>query len=279
MNALFSYYSKPALIDDKIYINNAGFIYSWGLSVSLAKKYFSKVILVTDTPGKNLLIDQLALPFDEVDCSFDTIQNYNNNLFAYPKIMAMDKQIEPFIYLEYDVYLFNEIIDIPGIIVQSVEGFTTNNNSLYVELVEALSEKGYNNTVFLNREETFDYGYNLGIIGGTDIDFIKFFCNQAKLMIDFINSNYENITPDLFKLYEQWLFALCAKDRNKNISVYLQNKKDVLQCNYAHLMQGKKSSLVLYLLKNKLRSLYPNIYSSLNKKINYDRINNLVIVN
>ncbi len=279
MNALFSYYTKPALNNEKIYVNNAAFIYSWGLSVSLAKKYFTKVILVTDTAGKKLLIDELNLPFDEVDCSFDTITNININLFMYPKIFAMDKQIEPFIYLEYDVYLFKEIINIPEIIVQSIEGFSISNNNYYNNLVNTLSEKGYNNSVFLNREESIDYGYNLGIIGGTDLDFVKFYCTQAKLMIDFINSNYNNITPEIYKLYEQWLFVLCGKDRNKNISVYLGNKRDSLQYNYTHLMQGKGSSLILYLLKNKFRLLFPETYSQLNRKLNETGINNLVIVN
>ncbi len=279
MNALFSYYSLPAVNNDKIYINNAGFIYSWVLSVNLAKKHFNKVILVTDTKGKELLIDELNLPFDEVDYSLDTITGININLFAYPKIFAMDKQTEAFIYIEPDVFLFNAINAIPEVIVQSIEGFGSLDNNYYTTLVNNLSAKGYNNSVFLNREENINYGYNLGIIGGSDLEFIKFFCAQSKLMIEFINNNYTEITTELFKLYEQWLFVLCAKDRNKEITVYLSEKKDSLQFNYTHLMQGKGSSLILYLLKNKLRLLFKDQYLYVHRKLNETGINNLVILN
>ncbi|HPN39411.1 MAG TPA: hypothetical protein PL041_13500 [Melioribacteraceae bacterium] len=279
MNALFSYYSLPAVNNDKIYINNAGFIYSWVLSVNLAKKHFNKVILVTDTKGKELLIDELNLPFDEVDYSLDTITGININLFAYPKIFAMDKQTEAFIYIEPDVFLFNTINAIPEVIVQSIEGFGSLDNNYYTTLVNNLSAKGYNNSVFLNREENINYGYNLGIIGGSDLEFIKFFCAQSKLMIEFINNNYTEITTELFKLYEQWLFVLCAKDRNKEITVYLSEKKDSLQFNYTHLMQGKGSSLILYLLKNKLRLLFKDQYLYVHRKLNETGINNLVILN
>ncbi len=279
MNALFSYYSKPALYEGKIVVNNAGFVYSWGLSVNLAKKHFDKLILVTDTKGKELLIDKLNLPFDEVDTSFDLLNEVDFKLFSYPKIIAMDKQTEPFVYIDYDVFLFNSINVIPDIIVQSVNGFTNSNNTYYTTLVNQLAALGYNNSVFLNREENINYGYNLGIIGGTDLDFIKFFCEQSKLMIEFINTNYECISTDLFFLYEQWLFALCLKDRNKEVTIYLTEKRDSLQYNYTHLMQGKGSSLVLYLIKNKLRLLFPEIYSTLHRQINESGINNLIFVN
>ena len=82
-----------------------------GLSIEKIKAQpnISKVVLVTNTKGKKLLIDQFSLPFDEVQNILDHLDNLDPNLWAYPKICAYANQNEPFIHLDNDVILFDEL--------------------------------------------------------------------------------------------------------------------------------------------------------------------------
>jgi len=276
MNALFSFNTKTFLVDDKITVNHTNFFFSWGLSVSLAKKHFTKVILVTDNKGKELLCDILKLPFDEVMLNFNTLPNVNKNLFLYPKIYAMDLQTEPFVYIEPDVFLFNQINTNAGIILQSYEGFSQNEYSdLFTQYINELETSGFADEIFINREVGLNYGYNTGIIGGTDIQFIKYYCGKAKDLIDFINQNYSSINPNIYLLYERWLIALCLSVQNKSPELYLQTRVDSATKGYTHLQQQKGNNIITQLVKNKLEVLFPNIYKNILDVLHNNKLTNI----
>ncbi len=276
MNAVYSFNSKSFLFEDKLAVNYTNFFFSWGLSVSLAKKHFTKVILVTDDKGKELLYDILKLPFDEVMLNFNTSPNVNKNLFLYPKIYAMDLQTEPFVYIEPDVFLFNQINSNAGIILQSYEGFSQGEYSeLFAQYISDLETSGFADEIFINREISLNYGFNTGIVGGTDIQFIKYYCGKAKDLIDFINQNYPDIKLDLYLLYERWLMALCLSVQNKTPELYLQNRVDSVNKGYTHLQQQKGSNIITHLVKNKLEMLFPDIFKSIIDALHNNKLTNI----
>lgn len=278
MNALYSFNSKTFLVNEKLAVNYANFFFSWGLSVSLAKKHFTKVILVTDDKGKELLCDILKLPFDEVMLNFNTSPNVNKNLFLYPKILAMDLQTEPFVYIEPDVFLFNNINTSANIILQSYEGFSQSEYSgLFTQYINELETSGFADEIFINREISIKYGYNTGIVGGTDIQFIKYYCGKAKDLIDFINQNYSTINPNLYLLYERWLMALCLSVQNKTPELYLQNRGDSVNKGYTHLQQQKGSNIITQLVKNKLEILFPDIFKNIINALHNNKTTKIVL--
>lgn len=277
MNAVFSFYSKPFLVNNKLVINYTNFFYSWGLSVSLAKKHFAKVVLVTDDKGKELLVDTLKLPFDEVDLSLNTLPVLNKNLFNYPKMYSMELQNEPFIYIEPDVFLFNKVKDDLGIILQSYEGFSqTEYAELYERYIGELEASGFADEIFINREIHINYGYNTGIIGGNDLVFIKYFCSKAIELIEFINENYESIEPNIYFLYERWLIALCLSVKNKTPDLYLVKSSDAANNGYTHLQQEKGSELITKLVKDKLLTLFPDLYNNIIDALQNNKLTNIV---
>ncbi|MFH0733243.1 MAG: DUF6734 family protein [bacterium] len=278
MNALFSFYSVPFEENDKLNINYASFFYSWVLSVNLAKKHFEKVILVTDTGGNDLLINKMNLPFDEVNLALNNLPVLNKNLWAYAKIYAFSLQTEPFIYIDYDVYLFNKINPYPAVIVQSIEGFdSTLLSDLFNNYINKLITANYSSEIFTGRDENVTYGYNLGIFGGTDINFVKDFCDEAKNIAEYINQNIEEITPQFSKLYEQWAIAISAVYYNKTITTYLNNKSDSVTKGYTHLMERKGDKMITYLIKNKLSALFPAAFKEITNKLNNGLLNNTVL--
>ena len=113
MKAVFSFWSLPAIRwTESVYKTKGGFYnryyleQSWILSVNLAKKWFEKVELITDTVWKEWLVDKLGLEFDSVIIAFDWLENtVHHECRSYGKLIAYSLQNEPFIHIDYDMYL------------------------------------------------------------------------------------------------------------------------------------------------------------------------------
>ena len=220
----------------------------------------------------------MNLPFDEVNLALNNLPTLNKNLWAYAKIYAFSLQTEPFIYNDYDVFLFEKINPYPSIIVQSIEGFdSTLLSDLFNSYINKLITANYSSTIFAERDENVAYGYNLGIFGGTDISFIKDYCDEAKNIAEHINQNVEHITPQFSKLYEQWAIAIIAGYYNKTITPYLINKSDSVAKGYTHLMERKGDKMITYLIKNKLSALFPEAFKEITHKLNNGLLNNTVL--
>ena len=84
---------------------------SWALSVGSARRYFPQTRLVTDTPGARLLVDQMQLPFDTVSTALDALDGSDPELWAMGKIAAYRAQPEPFVHIDSDVYLWQQLPD------------------------------------------------------------------------------------------------------------------------------------------------------------------------
>ena len=77
---------------------------SWALSCLNAKNNLGEVHLITDLKGKEILIDQLQLPYATVSTDLEKrLDQYPVDLFALAKIYSYSIQEQPFLHLDSDV--------------------------------------------------------------------------------------------------------------------------------------------------------------------------------
>ena len=116
---------------------------SWALSCLQLRKYYKEVTLYADSTAANMLIDTLALPYTNVVCDLDKLNNYNTQLWALPKLHAYANQESPFLYVDGDVFIwerFDEKLLCGSLIAQNEEAAT----DYYERILESLeSELSY----------------------------------------------------------------------------------------------------------------------------------------
>jgi hypothetical protein len=199
---------------------------SWTLSCLQFKKYYDKVELVTDTLGYDLLINKLGLPYTKVDVCLDVLNDYHPDLWALGKIYAYSMQNEPFIHADGDIFIYKKFEDSfekSALIAQNIEqGF------------------GYYDEVFKLLEDNFEYipnflkeskiknneivSVNAGLLGGSDLDFIKEYTTEAFKFVDSNTSKLEKVNIGMFNtIFEQFLFHSIAEKKGTDISYYLSD--------------------------------------------------------
>src|SRR6056297_2981465 len=153
---------------------------SWAYSCLLLRRHYDEVELYTDQIGKKVLIDILGLPYTKVHVTIDEPAEIHPKLFSLAKIHTYSLQEEPFIHIDGDVYLW--------------ERFPK--SLLNAELISSNLERNlfFNQEILEEVEQYFDYipnhlkgvhrhmnvfASNAGIIGGSNIDFIKRYCKEA----------------------------------------------------------------------------------------------------
>jgi hypothetical protein len=193
MNAIHSFWSVP-FYNNK---NNCGwldikyFYYSWAFSCLQIKKHYKKIVLYTDSKGKEILIDILQLPYDEVYLNLDVIPSHYSSFYSIGKLYAIAHQNEPFIHFDGDVFIWDYLSSLDG-----VEVFTQN-----LETDLPFNKLAYENIIekcpfipnFLNKKIVQECGFasnNLGIIGGTNYEFLKYY---SSLSLNFIDQNIDTL--------------------------------------------------------------------------------------
>ena len=112
----------------------------WALSCLNAKKIYGNIELYTDTVGKKILIDKLNLPYDRVHLVFDNndfMDSLPNELWAISKIYTYSLQNEPFIHVDGDFILWENLDFQKDITCQNLEL----NFDLYKDIYNALLKK------------------------------------------------------------------------------------------------------------------------------------------
>ncbi|HRH58114.1 MAG TPA: hypothetical protein PLS10_10690 [Chitinophagales bacterium] len=106
--AVYTHYSRPYGSDIRNSQTHWLFPYLEFLilaySGAKSKKFFGKTVLVTDTYGKELICDNLCIPFDEVIVELDGIEKKprfwaSGKIYGYTKAI---KEFEPFIHFDND---------------------------------------------------------------------------------------------------------------------------------------------------------------------------------
>ena len=151
---------------------------SWALSCLSLLKHYDEVVLYTDSAGKRILIDELHLPYTDVQVVFDDAEWLPQH-WALAKIKTYSMQTEPFLHVDGDIYvprpLPEEILSAP-LIAQNREIGTIYYRRMmdrilsYPEILipeyiqKALSEESIPS-------------YNMGFFGGSDLAFIRHYCD------------------------------------------------------------------------------------------------------
>ena len=221
MRAVWSFWSKPYLASrGRTWYEPQHHLFAWGLSLRLGREHFEKTMLVTDSVGKELLVDKLGLEFDTVSSELDLLRDQDIGWWALGKMVAYSLQDRPFVHLDTDVFLWKKppesMLSAPVFAQcpeyhdfhsdrgpRMLEGiFARHDIPLPVEW-EWLSSR--DSTRF--REE------NCGMVGGTRHDFLRHWAlTGIRLATDPANRPAWDELPDkggFNFLIEQYLLAAC----------------------------------------------------------------------
>ncbi|ASU36311.1 DUF6734 family protein [Mucilaginibacter xinganensis] len=231
MKILQTFWSGPAdKANQNLLSTKAGWLsceyhwMSWALSCLQAKSVFGDVNLVTDEKGKQILIDQLELPYSTVSVSLEgTLDNYHPALFSLAKIHTYGTQAEPFLHLDGDVFLWQKPdADFMNsrLLAQNLDKnlefypYTLNQINQHFTFVPPVLQRQH----YENKDV---YGSNAGLIGGSDLDFFRWYSREA---FDFIDKNKDNLnkvnTGSLNFIFEQYLFCQLAAENRIPVTYY-----------------------------------------------------------
>lgn len=250
---------------------------SWALSCLQLQSIYGEVHLYCNSPAAYLLCEKLGLPYSQVKITHDTLQLPDDRLWALPKIFTYSLQDKPFLHLDGDVFLFKELpsnLLSKELIAQNIESATDYYLQTQKELETSFTY--FPDCVITDfKSNTPIRAVNAGILGGSNICFIK---EYATLAFKYVNRNInhlDSINVDRFNVFfEQHLFySLAQKGKldigvlitgtiNDNQYLYLGNFHET-PCNrsYLHLLgHYKKDELTCRMMASKLRELHPEYY-------------------
>lgn len=249
----------------------------WALSCLQLKHFYKDVDLYCNSKAGSLLIDQLGLPYSNVHVTHDDFNIVNEKLWALPKVFTYSLQDEPFLHLDGDFFLFKKLPDslLGGeLIAQNIEVASNYYLTTQTELMKHFTY--FPDCVKKDFDSTNSFrAVNAGILGGSNIAFIK---EYTELAFKYINKNARqlfSINADMFNVFfEQHLFYSLAKEKDLPVKflidgIIIDNQYKHLgdfhevPCNknYLHLIgQYKKDEYTCRLMALKLRQLYPEYY-------------------
>ena len=222
MRAVWSFWSKPYFSQKGgKWLSHYHHLLGWGLSLSSAARHYPDTVLITDKPGKSLLVDKLGLPFKEVSTELEQLNQADPGWWALGKLLAYTLQNQPFVHIDTDVFLWKPL---PEILLQApvfaqcperhpldewrnpqeiAQVFERCHLPLPVEWVWSISRE-----LDYFREEC------CGIIGGSNTGFIQHYARTALDII--LNPRFQPAWrhyPDrtaLINRLEQFFLATCV---------------------------------------------------------------------
>ena len=243
----------------------------------------SPLFFYGDSDIVHILRDLFKLPYDEYKI-FDRHILEGNKYYCLPKIITYSLQNAPFIHIDTDIFVskpFPQYWDRSDLIAQHQEHDSTFYKLVYDYLKESKVKLLDIQKVCV--EETYINSYNLGIIGGRDINFFKEYIQCIKKFMTINHKNmYSAEQKCLFNVvFEQWMFYALAKNRNEPVSTfYHEIVKDFVMPNgfvperivnqypidFIHIMEHKKHVRCnSYVARNMLLE-FPDTYERILKE-------------
>jgi hypothetical protein len=299
--AVYSFYSYPfrsrpgyagfSTLED--------FLNCWTLSVHLARHHFDAVELVTDNYGKALLVDALGLPFTHIRNELDAaVPDHLKDIYwTFGKLWAYALQDEPFIHVDYDVFLWQKP---PARLLQApMFGQNTESRIWHIDIYR----QGYTAMCAYLRHKPiywyvtypyihkYDVAINVGIVGGNDIDFLKRYASTAiDIMLSKQNEDGFGIIKRIDKLangkvvhgcnviIEQYLYAsMCLSEQRWGEIEFLLDEAEAFpehdphiavnrvcrEVGYTHLITlgPKQNQQTMRRLRKRIEAEYPGFYA------------------
>ena len=211
--------------DNRIFRHNGGFpnaflfYCSWTYSCLTIKKYYPNLHLVTDSKGVELFKNVLQLPYVTFSNALDDLKDYHKGAWALGKLYTYQQQQEPFCHIDGDVFFFGPILkelENKSIFCQSFDhnGIQYSEMHPYVHANFRDVPKAFEGDL----SDTIKY-FNVGIIGGSDIDLFQEYTAAAFRLIDQNQDKLDTINVTLFNLYyEQFLLSNVIAQRQKEVA-------------------------------------------------------------
>ncbi len=223
MQAVWSFWSKPFhAFKGRIWREPQHHLLAWGLSLRLARPHFERTVLVTDTPGKAMLVDELGLEFDDVSTELDQLRHADPGWWALGKLVAYSLQDRPFLHLDTDVFLWKALprsLLAAPVFAQCPELHPLENAWCGPRHIESLFDRHRLSLPVewqwaASRDATTFREENCGIVGGNRVDFLRHFAETAiRLVEDPAHCALWTELPEksgFNMLLEQYLLACCV---------------------------------------------------------------------
>lgn len=259
------------------------YMMSWTLSSMQLHKIYNKVEIFTNDAGAHLLIDVLHLPYTSIHTDLNDFQTPDERLWALPKIFTYSLQDNPFLHIDGDVFIFQELpnsLTKSQLIAQNMEVETD-----YYSEAKMLLRDNLDYFPDCIQEDVYQgksfYAINAGILGGHDIDFFQSYAKEAQKYVWENAHCYPHFEASKFNVFfEQHLFHALATQNGKNISCLFDNIFDdrgysqmgniheaPYVRSYVHLIGHCKRDMSTCInLANKLHTLYPEAYNNIIKE-------------
>lgn len=196
---------------------------SWAFSCLQLKQFYNEVELITNAKGKEILIDKLQLPYTKF--TIITFPELVKTFWSLAKIEAYSIQNEPFIHIDGDIFIwkkFDDLLEKSPLITQNSEDWFAG----YDYMLQQFNDQKLPSFVETN---TALLSYNLGIVGGENIQFFKhykeevlrFVKNNQRLLeglVETHNHSYVNM------FIEQFLFTQLAHNQHLEVSTLFSEK-------------------------------------------------------
>jgi len=191
MRAVWSFWSLPfAAYNHRTWCTPLHHLLGWWLSLNSARKHYPETLLVTDSPGKRLLVDQLGLRFVEVSTELDRLSRVDADWWSMGKLVAYSLQTQPFVHIDTDVFLWKplpkQVAEAPVFAqcrdeFSRLDGFYRPRDVEHAFAQESLRlppewEYARSKSAALTAE-------NCGILGGTQVGFLRYYANAAMELI------------------------------------------------------------------------------------------------
>lgn len=190
MRAVWSFWSTPFVTHYRhTWARPVDHLLSWVASVKTASRHYPETMLVTDTPGRRLLVDQLGLPFAFVSTELDRLPDRDAGWWILGKLVAYTLQTDPFIHIDSDVFLWNRLpAHLTGapVLTQNPE-YHRKSDYAIDQLTEAMRDHDGSLPIEWEWASSLDHIVrveNCGILGGQDAPFLSHYARTALAVVE-----------------------------------------------------------------------------------------------
>lgn len=245
------------------------------LSALLVKKHGHKIELYCDKKSYDIYS---LIPYDKIN-----IINYNNdgisnNYWVWGKIKPQLLLNEPYIHIDGDVFLFNDVINNndfnnSDLVVQSIENNKTVGNGFNRFYIESKNPFINYDKYGVDWDRYDKWAYNCGVIGFNNIEFKNKYCEKVRDLLKTLSNDSNFIFNDSYSsvhiLSEQTLLYYLVKENRKKPLViipyddnkttdYIWESEIPKNIGYCHMWSGTKYSInIRKKIRNKIINLFP----------------------
>ena len=252
---------------------------SWALSCLSLREHYDEVALYTDSEGKRILIDELRLPYTEVNVIYDDFLCLPQH-WALAKIKTYSLQTKPFLHVDGDVFITEPLpkrVEDAPLVAQNREIGTIYYRRMMDQI---LKHKDIHLPEYIDKglREDSIASYNMGVFGGTDLDFINRYCQEVFTFMEENRMNdascpHSNVDCNVF--FEQVILAVMTDREGQEVTGVLDRavkdegytRADFCDLNhygdkpFYHILGGhKRNQSVCKIMDQAMLRLFPELY-------------------